>query len=95
MAYTLAAAAIVVAYFVGIGSLAGSITTKYPSTGTFGLIAVIMITALIFEPLKNWIQDRVDHFFYRKRYDYRRTLIEFGRELSSETDLARHAELGG
>ncbi len=91
VAYTLATAAIVVAYFVGIGSLAGSITTKYPGTGTSGLIALIIITALIFEPLKNWIQVRVDRFFYRKRYDYRRTLIEFGRELSSETDL--HAML--
>jgi len=29
----------------------------------------------------------VDHLFYRTVYDYRRTLIEFGRELSSETDL--------
>jgi len=91
VAYTLATAAIVIGYFVGIGGLAGSITTKYPGTGTFGLIAVIIITALIFEPLKNWIQVRVDRFFYRKRYDYRRTLIEFGRELSSETDL--HAML--
>jgi two-component system, NtrC family, sensor kinase len=88
VAYTLATAAIVVAYFVGIGGLAGSITTRFPGTGTFGLIAVIIITALIFEPLKNWIQVRVDRFFYRKRYDYRRTLIEFGRELSSETDLS-------
>src|SRR5579884_116206 len=88
VSYTLATAAIVGAYFVGIGSLAGSITTKYPSTGRFGLIAVIIITALVFEPLKNWIQVRVDRFFYRKRYDYRRTLIEFGRELSSEMDLS-------
>ena len=29
----------------------------------------------------------MDQFFYRARYDYRKTLIEFGRELSSETDL--------
>jgi len=88
VAYTLATAAIVIGYFVGIGGLAGSITTKYPGTGRIGLAAVIIITALIFEPLKNWIQVRVDRFFYRKRYDYRRTLIEFGRELSSETDLS-------
>jgi len=88
VAYTLATAAIVGAYFAGIGSLAGSITTKFPNTGTAGLIAVIIITALVFEPLKNWIQVRVDRFFYRKRYDYRRTLIEFGRELSSEMDLS-------
>src|SRR5258708_34131242 len=69
VAYTLATAAIVVAYFVGIGSLAGSITTKYPGTGTFGLIAVIIITALIFDPLRTWIQVRVDRFFSAKRYD--------------------------
>src|SRR5262249_5605776 len=75
VAYTLATAAIVVAYFVVIGSLAGSITNKFPNSGTAGLIAVIIITALVFEPLKNWIQIRVDRFFYRKRYDYRRTLI--------------------
>ncbi len=87
VAYTLATAAIVGAYFVGIGSLASSITSKFPKTGTLGLISVIIITALVFEPLKNWIQVRVDRFFYRKRYDYRRTLIEFGRELSSEMDL--------
>ena len=88
VSYTLATAAIVGTYFAGIALLAGSITNKFPSTGTAGLIAVVIITALIFEPLKNWIQVRVDRFFYRKRYDYRRTLIEFGRELSSETDLS-------
>src|SRR5947209_5144393 len=87
VAYTLATATIVGAYFGVIGGLASSISTKFPNTGTVGLIAVIIITALVFEPLKNWIQVRVDRFFYRKRYDYRRTLIEFGRELSSEMDL--------
>src|SRR5258708_11589004 len=87
VAYTLATAAIVGAYFVVIGSVVGSFTTKFPSAGTAGLIAAIIITAVAFEPLKNWFQDRVDRFFYRTRYDYRRTLIEFGRELSSEMDL--------
>ena len=42
--------------------------------------------------VKKWIQDGIDKFFYRTRYDYRKTLIEFGRELSSETDLDRDAE---
>jgi two-component system, NtrC family, sensor kinase len=87
VSYTLATAAIVGAYFVIIGSLADAIRSKYPSAGTYGLIAAVVGTALLFEPLKNWFQERVDRFFYRKRYDYRRTLIEFGRELSSEVDL--------
>ena len=52
-----------------------------------GLILAVVVTALLFDPVRKWIQDRVDQFFYRTRYDYRRTLLEFGRELSSEPDL--------
>jgi PAS domain S-box-containing protein len=47
----------------------------------------IIVTALLFDPIKNWIQERLDRVFYRKRYDYRRTLLEFGRDLSSQLDL--------
>ncbi|MBZ5530129.1 MAG: PAS domain S-box protein [Acidobacteriia bacterium] len=88
VAYTLATAAIVGGYFVVIGGMTAVVSNKLPGSGFAGLLAVIVITALAFEPLKNWIQDQVDKFFYRKRYDYRRTLIEFGRELSSEIDLS-------
>ena len=87
VAYTLATGAIVGGYFVTVGTLAEAVHTKLPNVGTAGMIAAIIVTALAFDPLKNWFQERVDRFFYRKRYDYRRTLIEFGRELSSETDL--------
>ena len=52
-----------------------------------GLILAVVVTALLFDPVRKWIQDRVDQLFYRAVYDYRRTLLEFGRELGSETDL--------
>ncbi len=42
---------------------------------------------MLFDPLKRAIQERIDKLFDRKRYDYRQTLIEFGRGLSSQTDL--------
>jgi len=58
-----------------------------PSSGPYGLMAAIVVTSLLFDPVRKWIQEKLDQFFYRTRYDYRRTLIEFGRELSSETDL--------
>ncbi len=87
MAYTLAAAAIAAAYFLAIGAAAELVHTRVPSAGPYGLIIVIAVTAILFDPVKNWIQDRLDRVFYRKRYDYRKTLIEFGRDLSSETDL--------
>ena len=47
----------------------------------------ILVTAAIFDPLKRRIQGWVDRAFDRHRYDYRKALIEFGRGLSSETDL--------
>jgi two-component system NtrC family sensor kinase len=87
MAYTLATAAIVGAYFGVIGLAAEIVHTRIPSAGPAGLVVAMVITALLFEPVKKWIQERLDRFFYRKRYDYRRTLVEFGRDLSSETDL--------
>jgi two-component system, NtrC family, sensor kinase len=60
---------------------------QIPSSGPIGLVLAIVATALLFDPVRKWIQERIDQFFYRTGYDYRKTLIEFGRELSSETDL--------
>ncbi|HEX8798444.1 MAG TPA: histidine kinase N-terminal 7TM domain-containing protein, partial [Terriglobales bacterium] len=87
MAYTIAAAAITAAYFAVIGGSYEIFHKSFPSTGPIGTIIAIIVTALLFDPFKNWVQDYIDKFFYKKRYDYRKTLIEFGRELSSETDM--------
>jgi PAS domain S-box-containing protein len=87
MAYTLAAAAVVGMYFAIVAGVAELVHARVPSSGPVGLILAMAVTALLFEPVRKWIQDRIDQFFYRARYDYRKTLIEFGRDLSSETDL--------
>ena len=87
MAYTLAAAAIAGAYFAVVGGVAELVHTRIPSTGPAGLMLAIVVTALLVDPLRKWIQQHIDQVFYRTHYDYRKTLVEFGRELSSETDL--------
>jgi len=87
MAYTLAAAAIVATYFAAIAAIAELVHTRVPSSGPVGLMLAIVVTALLFDPVRKWIQEKLDLFFYRTRYDYRRTLIGFGRDLSAETDL--------
>ena len=87
MVYTLAAAAIVGVYFAVVAGVAELVHTQVPSSGPIGLILAMVVTALLFDPVRKWIQERIDQFFYRTRYDYRKTLIEFGRELSAETDL--------
>ena len=85
--YTLATATVVGLYFLLI-SIAGDIVQKrLPAFGSGGFITAIILAALLFDPLKRAIQGRIDKLFDRKRYDYRQTLIEFGRGLSSQTDL--------
>ncbi len=85
--YTLAAATVVGLYFALVAGVATLVQRQQPGTGPIGLILAMVVTALLFDPVRKWIQERVDHAFYRTVYDYRRTLLEFGRELGSETDL--------
>lgn len=48
---------------------------------------LLLLAAFVFQPIRNWIEQLLDrHVFYRERYDYRRTLADFARELSSELD---------
>jgi PAS domain S-box-containing protein len=85
--YTVAAAIVLGLYFGLVTGVALLVHNWRPSSGPVGLILAVVVTALLFDPVRKWIQDRIDQFFYRTRYDYRRTLLEFGRELSSETNL--------
>ena len=87
MVYTLAAAAIAGVYFAVVAGVAEVVHLRVPSSGPIGMVLVVAVTAILFDPVRKWIQEKVDQFFYRTRYDYRRTLIDFGRDLSSETDL--------
>jgi two-component system NtrC family sensor kinase len=87
VAYTLATASLIGLYFGAVAIAAELIHRNLPSFGAWGLIATIIITAQLFDPLKRAIQARLDRVFDRRRYDYRQTLSEFGRDLSSETDL--------
>ncbi|HYL38582.1 MAG TPA: ATP-binding protein [Bryobacteraceae bacterium] len=52
------------------------------------IVGLILFATFIFQPIRDWLQEQLDrYFFYKDQYDYRRTLIEFARELSSETNL--------
>jgi two-component system, NtrC family, sensor kinase len=54
------------------------------TSGPAGGMIAIVVAAFLFQPFREWIQARLDRFFYRDRLDYRRTLIEFGRTLTNE-----------
>jgi two-component system, NtrC family, sensor kinase len=51
-----------------------------------------LVVVLLARPLKNVIQAGMDRVYYRDRYDYRRALVGFARDLNSDLDLFRLSE---
>ncbi|HTA78379.1 MAG TPA: ATP-binding protein [Terracidiphilus sp.] len=87
VAYTLATGLILGGYFGVIAIIADIVHQRAGELREWALVVAVLITAAIFDPLKRRIQNWVDRAFDRHRYDYRKALIEFGRSLSSETNL--------
>jgi sigma-B regulation protein RsbU (phosphoserine phosphatase) len=51
------------------------------------IIAGIVFIAIVFDPLKQRIQNFVDRRFYRERYDYQKALLEFSQVLPTLMNL--------
>jgi PAS domain S-box-containing protein len=51
-----------------------------------------LVGVLLAPPVKDFVQNALDRAFYRDRYDYRRALVGFARDLNSDLDLNRLAE---
>src|ERR1035437_8130947 len=88
VAYTVATSRLLGAYFGIIALIAELVHVRLPeAVREWAFVIAILVTAAVIEPLKRRIQNWVDKVFDRHRYDYRKALVEFGRGLSSETDL--------
>src|SRR6202034_652611 len=80
--YTLATLA-VIGTFYGLIFLIFNTRTITPPA----FVVLISFATFVSQPIRRWIQEQLDRWvFYRDRYDARLTLIEFARELSSQTD---------
>jgi signal transduction histidine kinase len=83
---TLAVIGVVYMLFFTIGKFDDNLSAT-------AVVALILIATFVFHPIRNWMQEQLDrYYFYKDRYDYRRTLVGFARELGSETDLNRMLE---
>ena len=89
IAYTLATAALVGVYFGFIALFADYFRNHVGITSHSGWILAVIVTAILFQPVVNWIQERLDRFFRRERYNYRSTLLEFARDLTAELHVGR------
>ena len=80
--YTLATLAVIGTFYGLIFLIFHTQTIPPPA-----FVVLIAFATFVFQPIRQWIQEQLDRWvFYRDRYDARVTLIEFARELSSETD---------
>ena len=48
-----------------------------------------LVVVLLARPVKDAVQNALDRVFYRDRYDYRRALVAFARDLNSDLDVVR------
>jgi two-component system NtrC family sensor kinase len=87
LVYAAALAAIIAIYAVLL-NVAQAVTKKEQPNE---LIAFLMTAVLVLlsRPVKNAIQTGLDRVYYRDRYDYRRALVGFARDLNSDLDLYR------
>jgi two-component system NtrC family sensor kinase len=83
-----------VAAIAAIYALLLNLASKAFSTGPNNVIALLatMVVVLLAPFVKNAIQTGLDRVYYRDRYDYRRALVGFARDLNSDLDLSRLSE---
>jgi PAS domain S-box-containing protein len=92
LVYAAAVAAIAAIYGVLLWT-AGLLFLRDPEQRNpiIALLATLVVV-LLSRPVKNAIQAGLDRIYYRDRYDYRRALVGFARDLNSDLDLQRLSE---
>jgi two-component system, NtrC family, sensor kinase len=60
-----------------------------PNESSAWALLVMLVGVLVTPWLKNAMQAGLDRLYYKDRYDYRKALVSFARELNSDLDLGR------
>jgi PAS domain S-box-containing protein len=90
--YIMAFAAVVVIYAVVLEAVRSVLLTEGGSNQWILALLAILVAVLLTPPIKDFVQNLLDRAFYRDRYDYRRALVGFARDLNSDLDLHRLSE---
>ena len=87
VALVLASSALLATFVLFVAAILRVLGRFAPEANFLVLGALAVAVAVLFDPLRRWIQDRLDRHYYRERYGYRRSLLDFGRSLSAEIQL--------
>ena len=92
LVYAAALAAMIVIYAVLLESVQRVILKGSAANDWVLAFLATLVAVMLTPPVKTFVQNVLDRAFYRDRYDYRRALLGFARDLNSDLDLNRLAE---
>lgn len=92
LVYVAAASAIVAIYAVLLRLAGWVFLQQRPQYNSVVALLATLVIVLLARPVRDLIQSALDRVFYRDRYDYRRALVGFARDLSTDLDIARLAD---
>lgn len=86
-AYFLSSSLLLTLYLLFILVLSRTLQLVAPQVDFLFICLAVLAIALLFAPLRNAIQVRLDRLFYKEQFEDRSSLMEFARTLSSEISL--------
>jgi PAS domain S-box-containing protein len=89
LVYTAVVAAIAAIYVVILRTSVGTVVQDEDQHRWLIAFLATVIVVLLAKPVKDAVQSTIDRAFYRDRYDYRRALVAFARDLNGDLDLNR------
>ena len=92
LVYAAAVAAVAAIYAVLLRFAGYAFLSRSDSPNPVIAMLATLVVVLLSRPVKNAIQTALDRVYYRDRYDYRRALVGFARDLNSDLDLLRLSE---
>jgi PAS domain S-box-containing protein len=92
LVYATALAAVVAVYAVLLEAVRRVLLKGDGSNEWVLALLVLLVAVVLTPPIKDFVQSLLDRAFYRDRYDYRRALVGFARDLNSDLDLHRLAK---
>ncbi len=86
-AYFISSSLLLAGYLLFVLVLNRVLQYMAPQAGFVAICFAVLVIGLLFAPLRNAVQARLDRMFYRDRFEDRSNLLDFAKTLSSEISL--------
>jgi hypothetical protein len=87
LVYAVLSGLLLASYGLSVITLQGIFRAVTGQRSELAIILSTLLVAVLFQPLRRWVQRFIDRRFYRRRYNATRTLADFGAHVRDEIDL--------